>query len=104
MFNKYRKLCYTVLALIILSPLGLLATGTAFGEWGTDQLQDRLGFLPAGMARLQDLWQHTLLPDYGIAGFDTGFGHSALGYVLSALIGVILVVAIVTLISRIIKD
>ena len=31
-------LCINVLALICLSPLGLLATGTAWGEWGTDEI------------------------------------------------------------------
>ena len=41
MFKNYRNLWLALGAFIILSPLGLIATGTAFGEWGVDQLGGR---------------------------------------------------------------
>ena len=44
-----------IVALICLTPLGLLATGTAWGEWGADEIKDvvsggnALGYVPEGM-------------------------------------------------------
>jgi len=64
MFKTYRKLWWGLLALIVLSPLGLLATGTAFGEWSTEELIDEVGFIPAGLSKFADFWRHVPLPDY----------------------------------------
>lgn len=104
MFSRYRKLWYTLAAFIILSPLGLLATGTAFGEWGLEELQEQFGFVPAGLARFADLWHHSLLPDYSLAGMDASFTQSALGYILSAAVGIALVIGITSLLVRLVKD
>ena len=44
--QKLRALWIVLVVLIIASPLGLLAPGTAFGEWGTDELASRgLGYI-----------------------------------------------------------
>jgi hypothetical protein len=104
MFKKYRKLWLALGAFILLSPLGLIATGTAFGEWGLDQLPEKVGFVPAGLAKFADLWRHAPLPDYGVPGLDANFMQSAGGYILSALVGAVLVIAIVSLFSKIVKD
>jgi hypothetical protein len=104
MFNKYRNLWLALGVIIILSPLGLLATGTAFGEWGRDQLQEKVGFIPAGLARMDDLWAHAPLPGYGIPGLDAGFMQSACGYILSALVGMILITGIMLLLKKIVKE
>ena len=73
MYKKYRKLWWALGALMILSPLGLIATGTAFGEWGVDQLQEEVGFIPTGLEKMADLWAYAPLPDYGIPGLDWQF-------------------------------
>ena len=104
MFKKYRKLWWALGVLVILSPIGLIAGGTAFGEWGTDELMDKIGFVPAGLEKMAELWRHAPLPDYGIAGFDASFMQSALGYILSALIGVILVIVIVSFLGKLVKE
>ena len=104
MFKNYRNLWLALGAFIILSPLGLIASGTALGEWGVDQLQEEVGFIPAGLARMANLWTHAPLPDYGIAGFDASFIQSAAAYILSALIGVVLVVGIMSILSKIVRD
>lgn len=104
MFKKYRNLWLALGALMILSPLGLIAAGTAFGEWGVDQLGEEVGFVPAGLARMADLWQHALLPDYGIPGLDASIMNSAVGYIISALLGVLLVAGIMSIFSRIVKE
>lgn len=104
MFKRYRKLWWALLAFIILSPLGLIATGTAFGEWGTDELIGEVGFVPQGLAKFADMWTHAVLPDYGIPGLDGTFAQSAFGYITSAIVGVILVAGIMFLLGKIVKD
>ncbi|MDD2621258.1 MAG: PDGLE domain-containing protein [Syntrophomonadaceae bacterium] len=104
MFKAYKKLWLGLGLFVILSPLGLLATGTAFGEWGIDQLPEEAGFIPMGLAKLADLWQYAILPDYGIPGLDGSFLQSAIGYIFSAVVGVALIVAIVAVFARIVKE
>lgn len=91
-------------AFILLCPLGLFATGTAFGEWGTDQLPEEVGFVPAGLARFAEFWSGSPLPDYGVPGWDGSFVQSAGGYILSALVGVVLVVLLISLFSKIVRE
>ncbi|MGR6835399.1 PDGLE domain-containing protein [Syntrophomonas erecta] len=104
MFKVYRKLWGALLLFLIMCPLGLLATGTAFGEWGTDELLDEVGFIPRGLASYMDTWQYPILPDYTVSGFNAGFAQSAAGYILSALIGVILVAGIMLMIGKRIRE
>ncbi|NLW90356.1 MAG: cobalamin biosynthesis protein [Syntrophomonadaceae bacterium] len=106
MFKRYAKLWWALGALIILCPLGLIATGTAFGEWGLDELiqSDEVGFIPQGLAKFGDFWQHAVLPDYSIPGMTSTFTQSALGYILSAVVGVGLVLLIITLLGKIVKE
>ncbi|TPW26663.1 cobalt transporter CbiM [Pararhizobium mangrovi] len=96
-------------ALMVASPLGLLATGIAWGEWGTHDFADAgvreqiagasggiapPGDVPTGLARIADLWQAPI-PDYA-----PSFLHSeSLGYVLSAIVGVGLVILTCALVS-----
>ncbi len=78
-------------ALIVLTPIGLLAPGTAWGEWSRAELgQMGLGYIPAGFDRWSSLWSAPL-PDYGIPWLS----HSAAGYLVSAVAGVVLVLAII---------
>ena len=80
-------------ALICLTPLGLLATGTAWGEWGADEIAgitsggNALGFVPEGMKNGFNF--SALLPDYSVSGLP-----EVAGYLLSAVLGVALLVII----------
>ncbi|MDT8902993.1 PDGLE domain-containing protein [Anaeroselena agilis] len=73
------------LIMALLTPLGLLAEGTAWGEWGPEDLAAMLGFVPKGIDQASSWWQ-ALLPDYSVKGV----GEKA-GYVISALAGSALV-------------
>lgn len=84
---SYRKFWWALGVLIVLSPLGLLASGTAWGEWGAEKLQKMLGFIPSGMQRLADTWSHAPFGDYSLPGFES-FWSSAIIYILCAIIGV----------------
>lgn len=97
--TKSKPVYGLIIALICLSPLGLLATGTAWGEWGTDEISsvvtggNTLGFIPKGMENGFSF--NALMPDYSVAGLPNSFG-----YILSAVAGV----AILLLVFRIIAS
>ena len=87
-----------VAALIAATPLGLLATGTAWGEWGSDEIAEvvtngqALGYTPSG---LENGWSlDVLMPDYAVAGMN-----EVVAYILSAIIGVALLIIIFKLAS-----
>jgi len=95
----YRKLWWALGVLILLSPLGLLANGTAWGEWGSDEIKEMIGFIPHGMLNLSDKW-HSLMPDYGLPGLDKTFGQSAAVYILAAVLGMVLITGITLLFGK----
>lgn len=80
-----RRYWLILLVMALLTPLGLLAEGTAWGEWGAEDLAATLGFVPKGIDQAASWWQ-ALLPDYSVKGL----GERA-GYVISALLGSALV-------------
>ena len=83
--------------LVIAAPLGLLATGTAYGEWGGDEMLKRVGYVPRGLARLGGLWAG-VLPDYGQS--STTGAWAVVMYVVSAVVGIALLTGIAWLVVR----
>jgi len=92
----------TLAVLMILSPLGLLAAGTAWGEWGvadftnpearqqiaaasSNQLPPAQ--VPHGLERLATVWTAPV-PDYAPAFLSS----PAMGYVMSAMMGTGLII------------
>jgi cobalt/nickel transport system permease protein len=93
-----RRWLVALLAVFVASvPLGLLASGGAFGEWGRGALARRVGYVPRGFARLGGHWSG-LLPGYGWHGASGAW--SVVAYVVSALLGVGLVTAVVWLLVK----
>lgn len=88
--------------IILLSPLGLLADGTAWGEWGADELREQLGFIPAGIQLASD-YGRALLPDYTVPGLGESKHAQAAGYSLSAIVGSILVYCSIILFAELVK-
>ncbi len=78
-------------------PLGLLASGGAFGEWDAGEIATRIGYVPHGLAYLGGHWGG-LLPDYGWSGASGIW--LVVSYVVSALVGVAVLTAIVWLVVR----
>jgi hypothetical protein len=83
-----RNLAIGLLVMIILAPLGLLAVGETFGEWGPEELQEKLGFVPPGLEQLSGLWSAPL-PDYAFPGGGESMTVSAAAYILSGVIGAV---------------
>ena len=88
-----------LLALIILCPLGLIASGTAWGEWGADEIADvtsggqALGYVPS---QLENGFSYdALFPDYAVSGMP-----DIVGYILSAVIGAALLIIIFKLLGN----
>jgi cobalt/nickel transport system permease protein len=76
--------------MVVLTPLGLLAPGGAFGEDAPGDLDlGRYGLqaVPEGLNRYNSFWSHTLLGGYGFSSGD----HPVLGYLLSAVVGIAVV-------------
>jgi cobalt/nickel transport system permease protein len=79
--------------LVVLTPLGLLAPGGAFGEDGPQDLDlGQLGLtaIPTGLARYASFWQDALFPDY--------LSDSPWTYIVSAVIGIAVVGVVVHLV------
>lgn len=104
MFSQYKKLWLGLIVMIVLSPLGLIATGTAFGEWSIEELMEEVGFIPKGLESLADFWSHAPMPDYAVPGLEGSFVSSAGGYMISAVVGIVLIVGVITLFSKIVKE
>lgn len=92
-----RAMWVLVGVLMIASPLGLIAAGIAWGEWGAEDFQDPQvrqeiaqasgnvqppAEVPQGMARLASVWTAPI-PDYAPAFLK----DESVGYVLSAMVG-----------------
>jgi cobalt/nickel transport system permease protein len=87
---KLKPLITGIVLLLIFAPLGLLATGTAWGEWSPDELRDRVGSVPVGVDRLAGLWTG-ILPDYAFPGqASEGFWASVPGYLVSGGFGLLI--------------
>jgi cobalt/nickel transport system permease protein len=76
-----------------LVPLGLLAPGSAFGESAPGDIQLKryhLNAVPHGLQRYAGFWHNALFHGYDFRN-DT---HPVLGYVVSALVGVLVIAAV----------
>jgi cobalt/nickel transport system permease protein len=100
-FKKYKTIFIPLAVLVLLTPLGLLATGTAWGEWGGDEIKEQLGYIPKGFAAMADKW-HALFPDYSVPAFGDGQFGATVGYVLCAVIGIALILGLILLSSKVI--
>jgi hypothetical protein len=96
------KLWIALIVLIILCPLGLIlpdkmGAGSAWGEWGADEMEKMVGYVPAGMKKLADVW-NAPMPDYAFRGQEEApLKTLSVSYIVSGVVGV-LVVSIITLI------
>jgi len=95
---RTKPLYALVAGLIVASPLGLLAAGTAWGEWGADEIKDvvnggsSLGFVPSGMQK--GFGFEAPLPDYSLGGVP-----EVVGYIISAILGAALLVIVFKLLG-----
>ncbi|MFH1564139.1 MAG: PDGLE domain-containing protein [Nitrospirota bacterium] len=91
------KLWIGMAVLILLSPLGLILpehfkAGSAWGEWGADEMQKLVSYIPQGLEKLAGIW-NAPMPDYAFSGWEEkGLTHLSFAYVISAIVGIGIIV------------
>ncbi len=85
-----------LLFFLFLVPLGLLGGG-AWGEWAGEELKEMLGFIPPGFKKLSGLWKAP------ISDYSLPFLGGVPSYLLSAVVGIGLILLIFLLLDRIKK-
>ncbi len=100
-----KKLWISIGILAILTPLGVIVpkwfgAGGAWGEWGLDQIEKAVGFVPEGMKRSAENWKAPLT-DYSVPGQSKGMAGESIGYLTAGLIGIIITAAVMYLLSKI---
>ena len=107
--STMKKMFLGLVVLALLSPVGIIIpdkvkAGSAWGEWGTDEIQKMVGFVPEGMKKLADLWQAPM-PDYAFKGWEEkGLGMLSLAYVISAAVGMGIIAGIALLFGKIVHQ
>ena len=92
-----KKIYYILIALIILSPIGLYLTDApAWGEWDNSYYKKVLGFIPKG---IENSTQNAPIGDYSINGVN-----EIVSYYLSAIIGVSLIFLIFYFLKKALKN
>ncbi|MGB9590143.1 MAG: PDGLE domain-containing protein [candidate division WOR-3 bacterium] len=94
-----KKLWIALGILAVLAPIGMLAPGTAWGEWGIEELEEMGISVPAGLQRLSDIHPCVLIPDYSLPNLGENFWVQALVYILSGFIGIGICAGLVWLIA-----
>lgn len=85
-WSRVRSIWIILAVLIFLTPIGLLAPGTAWGEWNSEQLRGiGLEFVPQGMQKWENFWS-AAFADYAVPGLG-----EKTGYIVSAALGVLLI-------------
>jgi cobalt/nickel transport protein len=89
----------------VLTPLGLILpehfkAGSAWGEWGADEMEKLVGYVPQGLEKLSSLW-NAPMPDYAFKGWEEkGLTHLSFAYIISAIVGCIIIVTVAWLIGK----
>ncbi|MEN2983781.1 MAG: PDGLE domain-containing protein [Dictyoglomaceae bacterium] len=100
------KLWKGIIILVILSPLGIILpylfnAGAAWGEWGSEEIKEFIGYVPEGLEKLEKLGK-PLFPDYNLKIWEeAGLLEQSLGYIITGLIGVGIVVLVTYLLGKI---
>jgi len=100
------KLWIGLACLVVLSPLGLIIpdhfkAGSAWGEWGGDEMKELVGYVPLGFEKLAGLW-NSPMPDYAFKGWEEkGLSQLSFAYIVSAVVGIVLVVFCMFLLGKI---
>jgi cobalt/nickel transport system permease protein len=84
--------------LVLITPIGVLAQGTAWGEWGAKELRTTLGFVPAGLEKIGGLWT-AAVPDYA----PPFIANPLVGYLVAAVLGSALVIGATWLLAKLLS-
>lgn len=94
---KMKPLYLLLIGMIVLTPLGLLAPGTAWGEWGAEEIQTLVSYIPKGMTGGFSF--ESIMPDYTVSVISNEFA----GYVISAIAGTAMLLIVFKIVQRAVK-
>jgi hypothetical protein len=103
--TRFQKKLWIGLAIMaLLTPLGIYLpekfnAGDAWGEWGTDKIQELLGYVPEGLKKMADLWKAPV-PDYNLGGENAAFGAQVISYIISGILGIAASFILIYLITK----
>ena len=91
--KECRKLWAALILLALASPIGLslpkiMKSGSAWGEWGVNEIKQMVGYAPAGMERPAVIWKAPIR-EYTLPGREQGPFHLSFSYILSAFVGIV---------------
>ncbi len=99
-----KRIYYVIMAVIILlTPLGLIAEGTAWGEWGADDLTKTLGYVPEGIDKAGEWW-HAFFQDYSIPQLGEIAHSDQIGYMFSAILGSMAIYGIMVILGKVLAQ
>jgi len=84
---RYRKGWIALVVLAFLAPLGIIAAGGAWGEWGLDEIEARLGYVPRGMSETARDGAKRPLAEYEVPGLTKSGARRSVGYIIAAVAG-----------------
>jgi hypothetical protein len=93
--NLTRKIILGLLALALLSPLGIILpkvfhAGPAWGEWSAAEVSKDRGFIPEGMKKNEKTWKAPLA-GYTPRKEEGPLWHASGYYILSAVAGIAII-------------
>jgi len=102
-----KKLWAGLIIMALLSPLGIFlpqyfGAEDAWGEWSAEKLKEMIGFVPAGLEKLADLWKAPVA-DYNPGGEEAPIWIQALWYIFSGILGTGIVGGVMYMIARVLK-
>ncbi len=97
-----KKLIVILASLILLTPLGLIAEGSAWGEWSAQELIQIKGYVPEGIRSAKSFFT-VIFPDYTIKLFSDSPAGNISGYITSAIAGVALIAVFFALFTLFLK-
>jgi hypothetical protein len=103
---KVKRISVILLALAFLTPVGILLPywlngGDAWGEWSTDTLKEKIGYVPSGMKKIAEIW-NSPITDYSLNDNQT-IVRQSVDYILSAVIGLIIIASLSFLLYKFVR-
>jgi cobalt/nickel transport system permease protein len=102
---RYKRVGAGFTAIAVIAPLGLIAPGFAYGEGSVEDVQAAFGYVPQGLKDLSAVFSAPLggytipLPFFSDAKAE--LWHAAIGYELTAIVGILLSGLVILAIGRV---
>ena len=92
--RRWKRVGTAFTAIAVIAPLGLIAPGFAYGEGSVDDVQAAFGYIPSGLSDLSTIFSAPLggydLPLPWFSDADAALWHTAIGYEIAGIIGILL--------------